>query len=236
MGPVSPPAAAPEPQAGSGRGTARAGDAGFEVSGLELGVRIHTMRGDDAGGDFHDLVRQGGGNEAHGRWTIVVGEVRGRGADAAARASTAGDAIRREALRGAAPAAILRSLNELLLETSRRRGEELDPSFCTAVVASVEPTAGGARVTLAVGGHPPPLVLRRDGRVEEVGAHGTLLGVLPDPFVADQRLLLGRGDALVLYTDGITEAHARADRTQAAAPLRSGRAHRRAGALHRLHR
>ena len=65
------------------------------------------------------------------------------------------------------------------------------------------------RATVACGGHPLPLALRaRDGEVEEVGLPGTLLGLVPDPVLEDQRTELAPGDALVLYTDGITEARA----------------------------
>jgi anti-sigma regulatory factor (Ser/Thr protein kinase) len=200
MDTVSPPAAAPEPETGTLRGAP-----GVGPPGLEVGVRIHLMGGESPGGDFHDVVRLNAVGGPDGPWAVIVGEVRGRGPDAAETAELA-CAIARDAVQhGSAPAAALRSLNERLLERSGVRGEELDPSFCTAIVASIEPVPGGAHVRLAVGGHPRPLVLRRDGRVEQVRSHGTLLGVLPDPFVTDQRLELGRGDALVLYTDGVTE-------------------------------
>ena len=63
-------------------------------------------------------------------------------------------------------------------------------------------------MTLSVGGHPLPLVLRADGGVEQVGHPGTMLGVLPEPELADHTADLAPGDALILYTDGLTDAYA----------------------------
>jgi serine phosphatase RsbU (regulator of sigma subunit) len=63
-------------------------------------------------------------------------------------------------------------------------------------------------VTVACGGHPPALLRRQAGAVEAVGTPGTLLGLVPDPQLEDRRAVLAPGDALVLFTDGITEARA----------------------------
>ena len=64
-------------------------------------------------------------------------------------------------------------------------------------------TDGGARLTVACGGHPPPVILRRNGLVESVGHAGTLLGVFPDPELDDELADLEHGDSLILYTDGV---------------------------------
>lgn len=61
-------------------------------------------------------------------------------------------------------------------------------------------------MVVSCGGHPSPLILRADGRVESVGHSGTLLGVFPDPQLIDEPARLGPGDAILLYTDGVTEA------------------------------
>jgi serine phosphatase RsbU (regulator of sigma subunit) len=80
---------------------------------------------------------------------------------------------------------------------------------CTVACGRIDlKQADGARVTLSVGGHPLPLVLRADGVVEQLGRPGTLLGVLPDPDLADHTADLAPGDALILYTDGLTDAYA----------------------------
>src|SRR5690606_13774229 len=80
------------------------------------------------------------------------------------------------ALRDADPVANLLLLNEALL---RRSG---DPTrFCTVVTATLRPRPDGSiAVQLANGGHPPPLVLRVDGTIEETSAHGTLVGAVRD--------------------------------------------------------
>jgi phosphoserine phosphatase RsbU/P len=78
--------------------------------------------------------------------------------------------------------------------------------FCTVVYARICPGRdGGALVTLACGGHPPPLVVRATGEVEAVGSAGTLVGGVADPRFTDVDVRLGPGDAICLYTDGVTE-------------------------------
>jgi serine phosphatase RsbU (regulator of sigma subunit) len=75
----------------------------------------------------------------------------------------------------------------------------------TAVCAEVTVTGGGADVTLAVGGHPSPLVQRASGEVEEIRSRGTLLGALDEVIVEHARVRLHPGDLLLLCTDGVTE-------------------------------
>jgi serine phosphatase RsbU (regulator of sigma subunit) len=80
--------------------------------------------------------------------------------------------------------------------------------FCTIACAHVDLLRTPARVTVACGGHPLPVLRRADGAVAEVGAPGTLLGLAPDPALQDRTAELHPGDTLVLYTDGLTEARA----------------------------
>jgi serine phosphatase RsbU (regulator of sigma subunit) len=98
------------------------------------------------------------------------------------------------------PGRVLAELNEALLR------QRLDYRFCTVLYASVTLRQGGAEVVVATGGHPLPFVLRASGKVETAGSYGTLLGVVADPAITEERVLLGPGDALVLYTDGVVEA------------------------------
>jgi sigma-B regulation protein RsbU (phosphoserine phosphatase) len=77
--------------------------------------------------------------------------------------------------------------------------------FATVAHGQLTVTAAGATVRLANAGHPPPLVLG-DGQVTPVHAPGTLLGVYPDVTVTEVTLDLHRGEIMVLYTDGVTEA------------------------------
>jgi sigma-B regulation protein RsbU (phosphoserine phosphatase) len=103
-------------------------------------------------------------------------------------------------MRERSPSHSLEILNEALLR------QRTDLRFCTVAYALVEARPSGTRVTLASGGHPLPLVLRADGSVEWFGSHGTLMGVVPDPILVDRQTDLGPGDAMVLYTDGVSEA------------------------------
>jgi PAS domain S-box-containing protein len=166
-----------------------------DIPGIEAAARFRpTGEGNEVGGDFYDLFEAG----AHG-WTVVMGDVCGKGPDAAAVTALARYTLRAAAMREGPPSRSLRVLNEALL---RQRD---DRRFCTVAYAYLEPSQEGARVACAIGGHPLPLLLRTDGTVETVGAPGTLLGVLPDPNFEDRSVLLHPGDALVFYTDGVIE-------------------------------
>jgi sigma-B regulation protein RsbU (phosphoserine phosphatase) len=96
---------------------------------------------------------------------------------------------------------VLGELNEALLR------HNVDYRFCTVVFAALQPLSSGRwAVRLASGGHPLPLVIRADGRVEYAGSPGTLLGIVPRPDLPEDEIVLSPGDALVLYTDGVIEA------------------------------
>jgi PAS domain S-box-containing protein len=177
------------------------------VPGLEVATRFFAIgAGIDVGGDFYDVFRMGTVADPADRWAVVIGDVRGKGTEAASISGAARHAIRAAALHERSPAAILWRLNELLLAMAQE--DEVEPRFCTAVVAVVEPLAAGARIVLAVGGHPPPIVLRADGTTEPMEVPGSLIGVVAEPALVDTTIELGTGDALVLYTDGVTERHA----------------------------
>ena len=168
-----------------------------EVPGFELGAAFRAGgEGLEVGGDFYDVFAT-----PDGRWACVLGDVCGKGAPAAAVAALARFTVRAAAVHQQAPSAVLRQLNEALLaETEHRR-------FCSAVYAAFCTGDGGnGRLELAVAGHPSPLVVRADGTVEEIGRPGTLLGIVDAPQLADAETRLGPGDAVVLYTDGVTEA------------------------------
>ena len=107
-------------------------------------------------------------------------------------------------MREPVPSRALALLNEALL---RQRD---DRRFCTVAYAYIEKLDHGARAGISSGGHPLPLLLRADGSVEPVGAPGTLLGVVPDPNLEDQAVMLEPGDALVFYTDGVIESRVNA--------------------------
>jgi serine phosphatase RsbU (regulator of sigma subunit) len=168
------------------------------IPGIETAVDFRAAgREHLVGGDFYDLFP---GDD--GSWTVVVGDVLGKGATAAATTGLARYTLRAAAVSESRPSRILGMLNDAI------RRQSPDQS-CTVACGRLDINGGeGARLTLALGGHPLPLMLRADGRVEPVGQPGTTLGVLPDPDLADRSADLAPGDALVLYTDGLTDAYA----------------------------
>jgi serine phosphatase RsbU (regulator of sigma subunit) len=172
------------------------------VAGAEVAAEyVAAGEGMEVGGDFFDVFAVGGQDE----WALVIGDVCGKGAEAAAVTALARYTLRAVTSRSPSPARTLATLNEEMLR------QMADPRFLTAVLGhlAVAPSRGG-RLTLASGGHLPPVVLRAGGAFEVAECSGMVLGVEPDARSVDCPLDLAPGDAIVLYTDGITEA--RADR------------------------
>ena len=170
------------------------------IPGVEVAARyLAAGEGIDVGGDFYDLFDLGRGD-----WSVVMGDVCGKGADAAALTALARYTLRATADSAARPSDALHTLNDAVL---RQRG---DGRFITVAYARLATNGGGpgVRLTLSSGGHPAPIVLRADGSATPVGEPGTLLGVVTDPVLSDELIELGPGDSLFLYTDGVTEAHA----------------------------
>jgi serine phosphatase RsbU (regulator of sigma subunit) len=169
-----------------------------EIAGVEAAALYRAAgEGTEVGGDFYDLF-----SVADDEWIAVIGDVCGKGAEAAAVTALARYTIRTAAVRRRSPSAILRWLNDAMVR------QDLEGRFCTIACVHLDTSRPEIRVTVACGGHPPALLRREAGEVEEIGPPGTLLGLVPDPQLADERGVLGPGDALVLFTDGITEARA----------------------------
>jgi PAS domain S-box-containing protein len=169
-----------------------------DIPGIETAARFRpTGEGNEVGGDFYDVFETGDRG-----WTIVMGDVCGKGPDAAAVTALARYTLRAAAMRERVPSRSLSVLNEALL---RQRD---DRRFCTVAYAYLEKLDRGARAGISTGGHPLPLLLRAGGGVELVGAPGTLLGVVPDPDLDDYAVTLAPGDSLVFYTDGVIESRA----------------------------
>ena len=165
--------------------------------GLELASYFRPMgAGSEVGGDFYDVFG------APERCWLIVGDVCGKGAEAATltgflRATTV--AYAREA---SSPATVLSRVNQVMLE----RG--FDGRFATAILVHLRTQEAGVQVAIASAGHPAALLARSDGEVREFGDRGTLLGVFEDPVIEEATTTLEPGDALALYTDGLLEAHA----------------------------
>jgi sigma-B regulation protein RsbU (phosphoserine phosphatase) len=170
-----------------------------EVPGLDALAHYHTASPDDLGGDFYDLF-----SLADGRWAFFLGDVCGKGAEAATLTSLTRYTLRTAALHNADPVSVLTTLNTALYERFRQG----DTRYCTAIVGTLTPVDDGYRVDVASGGHPPVLLLRADGSAEYLHTpEGMLVGVLAEPLFVRAGVTLGPGDTLLLYTDGLTEAH-----------------------------
>jgi len=169
------------------------------IPGVDLAARYASgSAGVDVGGDFYDVFRL----DAQ-RFVLVVGDVCGRGVDAAAIASLVRHTARSAAVTDPSPVAIVRHLNELLLRDSDP--DRFEPRFCTAIVAVVTSGTPALTVRLGVAGHPLPLLRRSDGSVTAIGTPGSLIGVSDPAEVSETELTLGPDDSLVCYTDGVTE-------------------------------
>ena len=145
----------------------------------------------DVGGDFYDVIQLD-----EDAWLLVVGDVCGKGPEAAAVMGFSRASIRAAAQKETSPSTILETLNGALLSQGWSR-------FCTVACIRAERNDATVTITSAVGGHPRPVAIRRDGRANPVGSFGTLLGLFPDIEVQDAELLLESGEAVVLYTDGL---------------------------------
>ncbi|MET9498329.1 SpoIIE family protein phosphatase [Streptomyces sp. NPDC006552] len=169
------------------------------VPGLRTAAAYHTASADEVGGDFYDLFPLD-----DGRWAFFLGDVCGKGADAAALTSLTRYTLRAAAIYDPDPCAALANLDAVL--KGEYQGDS--PRFCTAVFGVLDGAADGTfSVTLASGGHPPALVLRADGPVEPLSTSGgQLIGLLPRPRFVQTTTRLAPGEALLLYTDGLTEA------------------------------
>ncbi|MGQ0520332.1 MAG: ATP-binding SpoIIE family protein phosphatase [Actinomycetota bacterium] len=168
------------------------------VPGMEVATRFRPGDADlDVGGDFFDVFRLG-----RNAWGMAVGDVCGAGAPAASMTVLARSTLRVAAARHALPSAVLGEVNAGLAAGTAG----VDDRFCTVVFARLELDVCGAWVTLASAGHPRPVVVRRAGWIDQRGQAGTPLGMFPAASVTDDRVGLGPGDALVFFTDGITEA------------------------------
>ncbi|MFF7735692.1 SpoIIE family protein phosphatase [Streptomyces sp. NPDC007984] len=172
-----------------------------DVPGLETAVHYHTASPDQLGGDFYDLFPVAGD-----RWAFFLGDVCGKGPEAASLTSLTRYTLRAAAHHDPDPASALSTLNAVLHERYTGDG---NPRYCTCIFGIVEPGGehGPTTVRLASGGHPPALVLRSDGRAEFLPTPGGLLiGIVPGAPIGTAETVLAPGDTLVLYTDGLTEA------------------------------
>ncbi|MGI6873852.1 PP2C family protein-serine/threonine phosphatase [Amycolatopsis sp. 3B14] len=169
-----------------------------DVPGLRAAGYYRAAPTEMIGGDFYDLFPL-----SPGRWAFFIGDVCGKGAEAAVLTSLARYTLRAAAVQEPDPGSVLRTLNAVLLQDYRAP----EGRFCTVLFGLLEPDGDGFRVELAAGGHPPALRIAADGTVHPMDTPGgRLLGVFPDACVTTAVARLAPGEALFLYTDGLIEA------------------------------
>jgi integral membrane sensor domain MASE1 len=169
-----------------------------EIPGLETEI-YYRPAGEHqiVGGDFYDLFEA-----EDGSWAIVVGDVVGKDAAAAATTALARYTLRAVAMHESRPSRILAELNAAI------RRQTPDQS-CTAIYVRIERDGGRSiRATFSSGGHPSPLLLRGEGTVERYEMGSLVLGMEEEAKTSDRSIELRPGDAVLIYTDGLTDAYA----------------------------
>jgi PAS domain S-box-containing protein len=160
-----------------------------EIPGYELeGLYVPAYAGTEVGGDFYDAW------EVPDGWMITIGDVAGKGAEAAALTSLVRYTMR-------ATSEFISSPAEILMHVDRTLKRHRTPSICTALVVHLEADCA----TIAVGGHPLPFAISSKG-VVRVGEHGPLLGGFAGVRWHDSVFELDPGTTIVAYTDGVTDA------------------------------
>ena len=167
-----------------------------EVPGAALAARYRAaVAGSDIGGDFYDVFQT-----ADSRWSLVLGDVSGKGTDAAVLTGLARHTLRAAAIGAPGPTEVLQALNHAVM------APEYGERFVTVAYVQMALHGDAADLVVCSAGHPSPLILREDGQVEEIGEIGGIIGLFDDVEIAPQSVELCAGDLLVLYTDGVLEA------------------------------
>lgn len=164
-----------------------------DIPGIDLGAR-YAAGAEEVGGDFYDVFPLPGG-----AWGAVVGDVRGKGPEAASLTALARHSARTAAMLEAAPGKVLEVVNQALFDPAHLE------RFCSAVILRIS-TGAPTVLHYAAGGHPPVLRIGSGGEHEALDVTGPLLGIFADTAYRDAAVELRPGDVVVCYTDGITEA------------------------------
>jgi sigma-B regulation protein RsbU (phosphoserine phosphatase) len=173
-------------------------------AGMHTAGHYRMASADEVGGDFYDLFPLGAG-----RWGFFLGDVCGKGVEAAAVTAAARYTLRAAAVYDPTPEAVLGNLNSVLHQEYRTQAHR----HCTVVFGLLTPDGDGWTATIAGGGHPPPLLLRPDGTATyQHTTGGTLIGIIAQPRLVSRTLRLGPGDTLLLYSDGLTDARIAGER------------------------
>ncbi|GAA0548032.1 SpoIIE family protein phosphatase [Actinomadura livida] len=162
------------------------------IPGVSVAAKYLTAtHGSEVGGDFYDVFRTESG------WGLILGDVCGKGEDAAAVTAAARHCARLAARWKAAPGDVLGIVNEALMDEDR---------FVTAVMAGLTVETERVVVSLGTAGHPPAIVVRADGVIRSAARGGVPLGLFEDFEAGQDTIELGVGDTLILHSDGVLEA------------------------------
>lgn len=162
---------------------------------VDIAAQYHPLFDPDmVGGDFYDVFETMGG-----RWCVVIGDVAGKGVEAAALTAAVRWTARAALNRDLSPAETMRQLNDSLIR------QDWGERFVSIFVGVLEPAGSGVAVHFACGGHPPPVLHRPFGETEFLISDGDLVGLFAKSRWLAHSTWLGPGESLVLYTDGFTD-------------------------------
>ncbi|MEU6123525.1 ATP-binding SpoIIE family protein phosphatase [Streptomyces sp. NPDC047123] len=188
-----------------------------EIPGVESGIVYEPRDKGGPGGDFYDVFQAG-----DNRWCFALGDVQGKGPEAAVVIGLARPWLRLLAREGYQVAEVLDRLNQLLLDDATEAadaaaavvavagGQGVPPDgptsrFLSLLYGELVPYDGGVHCTIASAGHPLPLLMSADGAVREAASPQMLLGVVDDETYTSESLDLRSGETLLCVTDGVTE-------------------------------
>lgn len=165
-----------------------------QIPGVEVGAVYRPAgNGDVVGGDFYDVFET-----SRGDWIVAIGDVSGKGAEAARVTAAAKYTLRAGAMQHPEPRNVLAAVNAALLQQRSER-------FCTVLCARVAQDRGVYRVTVCSAGHALPLLVSASGDVRSLGRAGILLGAFPDVTLEDVVVEMQPGESMIFFTDGVTE-------------------------------
>ena len=172
------------------------------IEGVELAARCRPAF--QVGGDYYDFIPTRpeliGRRRERGRWSLVMGDVMGKGVPAGLLMTMLRGMLRAEVLSGLPPDRILHDLNQLALEDLSQSHR-----FVTLFYSDFDPRT--RRLRFANAAHNPPLIWRAQQRcISRLDAPGLLIGLQPEAEYGSGSTVLEPGDVLLYYTDGVTEA------------------------------
>lgn len=167
-----------------------------KIPNLKIAARYHPAQTSTVGGDFYDLFPLG-----EEEWFVILGDVSGKGASAAALTAMVRYSLRAFASQEHGLEKLLESLNFAVNQYSS------DVQFCTALCAKICPNGSNTEVHLANAGHPQPILIKEGIlKVQQIDCRGVPLGMWPKIDVGVEHLTLHPGEKLLFHTDGVSEA------------------------------